>query len=128
MVNDDLILLDWMRGADPSLASEAIVETEPHQMGFDRAAAADERVGPVRQIDEQIVHLRRYVRGDAELDAATSGPAGVDLALGEAGARNADAAEGDTERAVEQHLVECEADAGARAAEPGIGELPRCEG
>src|SRR5262245_65228250 len=109
-----------MNRLGPNRRSEPVVHAQPKNGRLEAVAGAGQRVALVRQVDVEILGLGRPIRREADLEAGAGRPADMSVALGKAVDLDLAAAEGETNGAVEQHVVEGDAGARASRAEPRI--------
>src|SRR5262245_6907489 len=110
-----------------AVASEPVIDADAKQARFKAVVAADQPIRPIRQIDIKVLDPRRPGVGERDLHAGARSPSGVNSAVARAAELDPPAADGETERAVDEHVAEGIADASAHRAEPRIGELPAGE-
>src|SRR5262245_8314538 len=75
---------------------EPVVDAKAQHARLEAVAGAGERIGPVGEIDVEILDPRRPGRGERDLHAAAYCPPGVGLALGQAADLGVAAADGKT--------------------------------
>src|ERR1700741_2045514 len=104
--------------------SESIIEADPEQARLEAVAGAGEPIGPVGQVDIEILDPRRPGAGQRNLHPGAGRPTGVEPRLAQAPKLDLALAEGEPERAVHKHIAERIAEPAAHCAEPWVRELP----
>src|SRR5262245_6505753 len=107
--------------------SEPIIDSDAKQARFKSLIAARQPVAAIRQVHITVPDPRRPGVGERDFHAAARGASGVGSVVARAAELDLPAADGEPERAVDEHIAERIADAAAHGAEPRIGELPAGE-
>src|SRR5215470_16977757 len=104
--------------------SEPVIDPDPEQARLEAMICAGEPIGPVGQVDKEILDARRPGARQRNLHAGARSPAGVEPRFTQASELDLALTEGEPERAVDQHIAEGVAEPAAHCAEPWVRELP----